>query len=150
MRASHRLGQVSDKARSRQVARKPRAPPLLPRRRKKKGSTYRNSFRDSISFHPFFEYVSRLGTVDGRLRNARLGFNRLTSRRNVCRYERSNGVVARLGTHRRIAGTEITQGTRLINSVVQRNIIRASTRINPREGLESIRAARVHPPLRAR
>lgn len=35
----------------------------------------------------------------------------------------SNGVVARLGTHRRIAGTEITQGTRLINSVVQRNII---------------------------
>lgn len=148
MRASHRLGQVSDKARSRQVARKPRASPLLPRRRKKKGSTYRNSFRDSISFHPFF--VSRLGTVDGRLRNARLGFNRLTSRRNVCRYERSNGVVARLGTHRRIAGTEITQGTRLINSVVQRNIIRASTGINPREGLESIRAARVHPPLRAR
>lgn len=135
MRASHRLGQVSDKARSRQVARKPRASPLLPRRRKKKGSTYRNSFRDSISFHPRLlrvRFSTRRGTVDGRLRNARLGFNRLTSRRNVCRYERSNGVVARLGTHRRIAGTEITQGTRLINSVVQRNIIRASTRINPR------------------
>lgn len=86
----------------------------------------------SLFIPAFFEYVSRRGTVDGRLRNARLGFNRLTSRRNVCRYERSNGVVARLGTHRRIAGTEITQGTRLINSVVQRNIIRASTRINPR------------------
>lgn len=53
------------------------------------------------------------------------GFNRLTSRWNVCRYERfeQTGVVARLGTHPRIAGTEITQGTRLINSVVQCNII---------------------------
>lgn len=175
--ASHRLGQVSDKARSRQVARKlaprtvkPRVLSLLisvtssfdgkkRRRRKrrkrndkreerrKKGKKKRKkilfwnlsidrifSFLDWIHRRFFPPWKSKFfEELRGGGGRRRLMDGYATSVGSVLidwhhggmsvDMNGSNGVVARLGTHRRIAGTEITQGTRLINSVVQRNII---------------------------
>lgn len=89
--------------------------------------------------------------VDGRLRNGRIGFNRLTSRRNVCRYERFEWGRCTF----RNASSDCRDGNNSRNTAhklccaAQYYSSRASTRNKSAAGmgLESIRAARVSHPL---
>lgn len=85
--------------------------------------------------------------VDGRLRNGQIGFNRLTSRRNVCRYERFEWGRCTF----RNASSDCRDGNNSRNTAhklccaAQYYSSRASTRNKSAAGmgLESIRAARV-------
>lgn len=147
--ASHRLGQVSDKARSRQVARKLARSSLvflsllIPVTSSYTHIIY-NSFRNffSISNIPelilarwrktFIDFFSRKG--EGIV--AQSG-SILTSRRNVCRYERFEWgrCTFRNASSDRRDGNNSRNTAHKLCCAAQYYSARASTRINPREGV---------------